>query len=633
MYNSEETKWFNQVLLSYKDSRYGTNGYLRLSTVTSSTDLKTFNHPNLSLSITNNFQKTCSFQHHDCISLIKSFEQFVEAVKSKQPFDSTISRKMKDFQLHFIFFVGNDEPLVRIQIITNETDMVSCTIPFFGYFESFLKILKQFVENYIFIANSFIQTSLISSAMDSINQIPILIRSSLAQLSSGINMSVHNQSVAPEILEEAAKTEMTIKDLDKFVGEGMKNIKVPEIDEAKIEEKLEAKPLEIKSIFIDKVIKGNLKNLESMLTSYATSEFPTEEIAKRIVQESGIDFNPLIGLRDIDRKSLFYISKLSYQTYDKLATELAEKIPGGFTILKYKSDEFSDTNIELAFDLLLLGGYIRTFRRKMEDKLSSRSRESNGVNFHMNFRMFTDPFVFTFLDRIDSSNVKSVISNRYKYFDSIGVFDHYKKYLADHNCVAIDHTDIDWYVSEIIEKVIGKGPSIDELHRAEFEKGTLKLPAENNLNREQIINHLIPLEIELRFGREIDENTLAPEEVMFYFRKKKKSVLEKEKPSDVNNLARFIKMYKDEIPERFRNEFLTFIEGYANKNFEFDDKYPYQEFGDTVIKILHLWKPEVDEKLAKNYNYLKGQYGEMIHTKDTILSLGTSENKNFDANW
>jgi hypothetical protein len=86
-----------------------------------------------------------------------------------------------------------------------------------------------------------------------------------------------------------------------------------------------------------------------------------------------------------------------------------------------------------------------------------------------------------------------------------------------------------------------------------------------------------------------------------------------------------MKTHKHEIPERFRDEFLTYLEEFAHKNFILDDKYPYQEFGENTIKLLHLWKPENDEKLAKNYNYFIGQFGEMIHTKETILSLGTAK--------
>jgi hypothetical protein len=635
MYNSEDTKWFNQVLMTYKDSRYGTDGYLRLSSVTSTQDFKLFNQTNLALSITNNIQKNCTFQHHNCIRLIKSFEQFIEGLKAKQPFEATITQKIKEQQLHFIFFVGNNEPLVKIQIISNETDMVGCIIPFFDKFESFLKILKQYTENYILYSNTFIQTSLMTTAIEAINQIPVLIRSSLAQISSGIVAPVRCESVAPEVIEESSKTEMTIKDLDKFLGEGMKNIKVPEIDENKIEEKTEVKPSEINSILVDKVLKWELKNLENMLAGYVMSPFPIEEFANRILTDSNLDFNPLSGLTDDDRKSLLYISKMTHQTLDKLATEAGQTIPSGFNILKYKTINFSETNVEIAFDLLLIGGFIRCFRRKMEEKLSARTRESTGINFHLNFRMITDPFVFSFLDNIDKNQIKSVIVNRYKYFDQKDLFKHYKIHLSDHNAIPIDVTDIEWYVSEIIEKVINQGPYIDEMHKTEYEKGTLKLPPKNTLNREQIINELIPLEVGQKFGKEVDPNTLADKSVVELFDKKAKPKVEKTVDPDRNNLLRLIKQHENQIPERFREEFLKKIEDYGNKNFVIDDSYPYQEFGEDVVKLLHLWKPEDDDKLSKNFKYFSVQFAEMIHTKETILSLGNTKSKSSfdDMNW
>ena len=71
---SENTKWFNQTLFTFKDKHYSTDGYLRLSMVTNTEDFNTFNPPSLSLSISNNYQKTITLHLSSCNDLIKTFK-------------------------------------------------------------------------------------------------------------------------------------------------------------------------------------------------------------------------------------------------------------------------------------------------------------------------------------------------------------------------------------------------------------------------------------------------------------------------------------------------------------------------------------------------------------------------------
>jgi hypothetical protein len=629
---NEETRWFNQVLMTYKDQVYGSNSYLRLSAINSTVDLKSFNQTNIQLFISNNIQKICVFRHYDVIKLLKACEQFIDSLKApNSTFDSTITQKLKDYQLHFIFFVGDNEALVKIQIINNETDMVSCIMPFRNYFESFLRIFRQYSENYLSYSNSFIQTILMTNMIEHIEQIPVLIRGALSQITSNISTQksypVENDSV---LMQEANKTEMTIKDLNQFLGHNMENIVVEEIDSGKIEQKaVENKLVEIDSFLLNKILKWDLRNLENILLGISLKPYPVLELNKKFGEASNNEALP--GISDNELKSILYISKFLHQYFDVCSTEYNGEIPSSFGILKYQANTYNLQNIELALDLFTIGGFIRQYRRRMESKVSSKSRDINGINFHMAFRLFTDPFVFSFLETSDKATFKSVILNRYNYFDQKGLFDYYKKTLTEHNCIGITHFDIENYVTEIIDYIFGKIPTIEQFHNSEYEKGHFTIPFVNSLNKEQIIEEVIPLEIKLAFDdNAVNSNLLIPEEILSYFKK-----AEKNKPTTVekNNLLRFMKPYEKQIPERFRVEFLKKLEFYSNKNFIIDDSYPYEEFGDDVVKILYLWKPEEDEKLSKNYKYLGEKYNDMIQTKDIILTIGSNikETSDYDS--
>ena len=68
MYENE-TQWFSQTLLTYKDSQYATDGYLRLSISTNTKDFLSFNPTNLGLSISNGTTKICNMNIPEVISL------------------------------------------------------------------------------------------------------------------------------------------------------------------------------------------------------------------------------------------------------------------------------------------------------------------------------------------------------------------------------------------------------------------------------------------------------------------------------------------------------------------------------------------------------------------------------------
>ena len=105
-------------------------------------------------------------------------------------------------------------------------------------------------------------------------------------------------------------------------------------------------------------------------------------------------------------------------------------IPTSTPILKYKitkTDSIKDENMDLAYDLLLFFAYTRNLRNRMSDKGSDFI--VNRSNFYLQMRCFMDVFCFTFLEKSDKSQLRSIVGNRYKYYDSIGVFDEYKELL------------------------------------------------------------------------------------------------------------------------------------------------------------------------------------------------------------
>ncbi|MHA1873473.1 MAG: hypothetical protein ACTSVB_05100, partial [Candidatus Heimdallarchaeaceae archaeon] len=297
-------------------------------------------------------------------------------------------------------------------------------------------------------------------------------------------------------------------------------------------------------------------------------------------------------------------------------------IPTSTPILKYKITSpkiIKDENMDLAYDLLLIFAYTRNLRNRMSDKSSDFI--VNKSNFYLQMRCYLDVFCFSFLEKSDKTQLRSIINNRYKYYDSIGVFDYYKEMLKKHNCSDISILDIDTFVDEVCEKVIGKSIYITDQHDTLVESNSFRIPSKNNFTLEQITNEVIPLEVDEKMGVDSKDKNASPE-VLNWFAAKSEPKVTKTKKEKTSNIIRFVTHYRNEIPEQHREGFLEWLKIKASENFSFSDcEFPLAEFGGNIIKGLYLWKPLDDNKLVNNYKYFWSQYEGCMLDKNHILAL------------
>jgi len=418
------------------------------------------------------------------------------------------------------------------------------------------------------------------------------------------------------------ETESTINELDKFLGPDMKNVEVEELDNKVIENEKETFS-KVDSDFIDKILMGKLSNLENMLVSRDGGNNPVFKLNEEFVQMTGKEINYLPDINEIEKKSLSYVSKMLCSLLTRAHLKFNNPIPTSTPILKYKVSNFKEDNLNLAYDLLLTFAYIRTLKNRISDKIDDFIE--NKSRFYLQARCYLDVFCFSFLEKVDKKQLKTIITNRYRYYDSIGFFDDYKELLKKYNCVEIRETDIDNFVYEACEKVIGKSMYIVDQHDSLVESNSFRLPSKNNFTLEQIINEIIPLEVDEKMGVEINDperHKYASAEIINWFVKNTEPKVKKTKKEKSSNILRFVTHFRSEIPEQYREEFLEWIKKFKDTNFTFDDcKYPLAEFGSNIIKGLYLWKPEDDKKILTNYKYFWSQYEECMLEKDHILAL------------
>lgn len=645
MYNN--TQWFSQTLLTHKDKTYATDGYLRVSLSTNTEDFKFFNAPTINISISNNYQKSVNLNIQNAKDLLRAFQTVISQLNGKE---LSIQRKyQKDTVLHFTFKLDpNENRIVVIEIRNNETDFVKTVVPLEGVFEALGSCIKEFTDQYMTICSQLFIQSIQSETVQIIHQLPSLIKGISSQIISQESIEVENtESRSEEINEDNYKmTEATIADLDKFLGEDMSNISIPEIkkEEEKIVEK-NNKLVEVDSLFVKHYIKNDLENLENILGQLFISKNPMFDLANDINSNlksyvKSEDFNVLPNIPEDEKKSLVYISKLLSSIISINHFDTGVPVPATVPVLKYNVSTFIDENMDIAYDLLLFNLYIRNVRRSLENKISNAVE--NKALFYIQLRFFTDPMVFSFLEKVDKTKLTSIILTRYRYYDSIGVFDSYKKLLEEKGCSKITESSIMTSVDEANQKVIGVSPYIIEMHENQQGNNALRVKSKNNLTLEQIINEYLPLEIAEKTGKNLKndkvindlktENNIS-DEVIDEFTGNKKQNTDTSKIKN-SNLERIIRtQFIDEIPEQYKDAFMKYIIELGDKPFDFSKvEFPIDEFGDNVIKALYLWDPISNPVVAKNYKQFFIKVEEELMDRNLILAKAKAVEESIPQN-
>lgn len=624
MYESKELFWFNQVCLTHQDKQFQTNAFLRISYSTSTSDFWNFNLLKLSISISEDKKtRAYSLSFQNVIDLYKSIKQVMSNGDPCNQGELQIDKSyIKDQKLIFKFQkTTEDVKVVTIQIYRNESDFGKIMIPF-NLFESIAFITKSFLENYDRIYGSLRRDFILAKTF----QVSQKLAGDIRNLPNQLVENVTNEPEPHENDGVITKNENQLDELSKYIGDDMDN--VPDIPEL---EKLGKEGTQsFKSKFLEEM--GSLYNFEKFLEAARVSDNPFQSVCDRLSGVEGID--PLPNISDKDGKSVIYLSKLFYLSYLRRYVENNVSIPISFIDLKYKvnKDKTQEANIELARNLLLIISYIKCFRNKVESK--TNDADINKSILYLTLRCFCDTFTFSFLKGGDINSLSSTIVSRFKYYDGIGFFDYYKGLLDENNCGQISEDEIKSSVTKLSE-VIEETPYIDGLHDNLFKNNQVILPSSDNLTIEQIINEVVPVEVDKQVKGKLNSDILkgkSPEIVSLFDGRSENS---KSEIIKISNLTRFIKEHEGEIQEYVENEFWTYVKDFENKNFDFSKfKVSLSDLGENIVKALYLWKPEEDSQVKTNYVYFCGKVeNEIMGKSEIIASLSEKSTTSSDVDW
>jgi hypothetical protein len=641
--NDSERFYFNQNLIYHKDKIYNSGGSLEISICSSTTDYKTFSSPTLHISIIgeNNLRRLCSLNLPDSVDLYSSCKdviQNVETIYETHRNNTIIKRYQFDRMLKFEFLKlqGSGDRVVIISVIHSNSDFAKVIVPYAIFCSFAIGILKYFVNDFVNISFNFSTRNLLTELLEQnkmikngIQVLPSMLIESYERGGKLESSSETSIVQPPNDIPVNTQMESTLEDFDKFLGKDMENIDLPDLKSKAI---IEEKPqnIEVKNLFIEKTLTKDLSVLESMITATITRPDPLialmEGFRRSMNLDESITFLP--GISKNDLKSALYLTKVYHDTFFNMYINNTAQIPSSFTILKYqipKNVEINNLNISLAYDLLLIFGFIKLFRSRMESREADANK--NGSIFYMRLRTFLDILVYPFLDISKAKSISNTVYSNFEKYNQFGFFNHYQKILSDNKFEVISLNDIREFCEELHTKILTnnltKINNIHQRHEELFKNGFLRIKSDNNLSIEQIINELVPLEVYEKLGinlkegseelnKAIQQHSISIEITNIFLRKEPRK-------EQVSNLVKTIKFYNNEIPEKYRNEFFEYIEKLKFDNFDFyTSKYDVEELGDNIIKSLYIWN-ESDNKSEPLTTY-RLKLEECILTKNDILS-------------
>lgn len=625
----EERIWFNQQLLYFQDSSYGSNGVLDIGLTSSTSDYKSFSTPALNLQVINDLhRKNIVINYQNSRDLIQSIGMAVQDLKTSFENKHQILKKyIKGKNLIFDFIQnGSGTKVINISIKSGDTDFTNIFVDI-PTLSTFFNLLKKFENEYLNLSINFQTRSMIGEMKNELEAV----KNSIHSLPSHImNMELPKPKFeniqVPEIEQEViSSVEELNTDFDNFLGENLKNIELADIPEPKKKEG-------IKTSFLSTTLNGNIKNFESLITAISQDNKPLLDIVDRL-RETSSDVDYLPGIEEDDMKAILHLSKVFFnvQLKNYLNGISVSSTP---PVIWYKTETHGPENVELAYDLMMISGYLRVLKSKLENKLSDA--QENRSLLYLATRCFTDPLVFSFINSVNPDMMKNCVLSRFDSYKESGFFKYFDKILIGYDCSEVSKVDLSKFLDDVVEKVINKHPDISIL----YPKAGFKLGYKNKLYREHIIKETIPLETELKLGLDLyddDKIICLPfkisDDVLQTFRgidvtpKKSRKVKNDQK---LTNLLRFVTQFRNEIPSKYRDEFLEHINALKTENYDFPTAFQIEDLGENILKAIYIWNM-IENKDIKYTDYFSNVEDCLMDKKMIVTKFNSNGHEDEDT--
>ena len=632
-------EWRNKNVFNYKDYDYGTQASISI-TLSKSINLDNRNTSNINVLMSINSSgmfRNVNLSYSNLYGLVSRLKVFV---------NKWTELKIKcGKKLLLIKEVNSDPKLISFFIYNSDSDFGNIVFDI-STFMSICKLLSSVVDKYLDLDMSMdneIQTGYMNSMLN--NRIK-----NIEETMSLIKTKFLNESELkiPSESKEGLDTFDQINELDEFIGGNeLSNISIDELSKEdrdfKISKELKTKEIvdpkkskTVSSSFIEDVLKTDISNFENLIISICRETDPIQkfiDVTKMSMVINNDDFKFLPDLNEKDYKSSLYIGKLTFNTAMKKYLEQGSRILNNVSVIKYKPENTFSENIDLAYDLLLIMGYIKLTKEKLE--LKEDDGQTNKSVTYLATRCFTDILHFSFLNKMNSDMLKSCVLKRFETYKENNFFKSYERTLKNYGLTIIDKNDITKFLDSVCSKVLGNDLYIGMAHLDLYNNGNVKIPPNNKLTIEQMINDGVRLEIEMKLSKLDPEKYISDKESeLGKYLLSKYPIIQKQTPNIESSVLRVINHFGNEIPSDLKSEFIEYITDIGNKKENIDyNKFELEKFGDNIVKAIYEWnnsnkEDSFKELFSKTENSLnKSEIIEKVFGKqDDTNNIVSSEN-------
>jgi hypothetical protein len=333
-----------------------------------------------------------------------------------------------------------------------------------------------------------------------------------------------------------------------------------------------------------------------------------EPIFSRFIEKLNTDesFQFLPSISENEIKSYKYLSKLLYLNQLNDYFNGKKDIPQ-IRFLIYKPKEKYDINISLAFDLFTVMIYLRLFIQKLS------SREYNPVKnktlFYILYRYVFDMLSISFIQNIETIQIKTCVMERFKNFENSKFFDNFNEILKNYGINKILINEFSNLVDKFLKILLDNDSlnSIEYTHNDIYKNGKeideieVKIPFNNNLSLEQMLK-LINFDLYLNKNNiailseeqlkekmiELVGNEYINDDILKIYKTKTKINVKTKDRIKETNILKACKFYDQGIPSGKYEEFIEYTSNLENEDFDWN-KFELEEFDDSIFKVIYVW--------------------------------------------
>ena len=663
---SEDVVYYNQQVWSHSDYQISTSTCAIEKFV--SKDKYNVSPVRLKISV-NNFKQrinsNITLSHSEVFSFISKYKEYetkLAQIISNISFDQnaqetfSIKNSKKYLIVTFLYRTEYGGPCVRIVVSDKNTNYLDSEKVYMSIhdFLSFTMIIGQYRTNYLQTSDMMMSMVYTKDLNDKIvdlsdkltgyytqfismtkNQIPQSYSSTNEVQPEGVygcTTEMPPLNVQEEPSSSSAKMDDSFDPFASEIHDSMSSylkVEIPKVDlefkedsqTTKSEVKTENAFI-IKNSFTEKLLLNDIMNLEMYISNIANDDLPFEKFLQLIQNKLG--FDALSGCTVEDKNSMNYVLSNYLKHYTKLSLEEKKQLPSSIIPVmvnnKYPTD---NDKISLAYDLLLYSVYYTQLRNVLKDK--DYSIIANKEFMCMVLKSLSTPLMFDPVDGIDEAVILSELSNRFRKYTELGVFNKLQENIYETKKVSYSMTDtvLKTEASRMIKAIKSNRDRFCVNKVYSDMKFLILSPSDlqNNKLSEEQIKRIITAEFNFRKNGKLnfEECKITKfDDIPLTIAEKYGVVIKK---IDNTNLKRYVKDFC-----KGNDKVLAVCSDIANKvNQSYRDlrsiNVDYAIVPEEILKAIYLWDTSKDSKITDNYIY----YTELIKnsslTKDMIISI------------